>query len=77
TQKLADELVRQGFRVSADTVARLIEPSLARDITLAWRSGRRLPPAVSEFLNLAREAFPPEGLASWQLPGSAQGERRT
>ena len=43
-------------------VARLIEPSLTRDITLAWRSGRRLPPAAAEFLSLAREAFPPEGL---------------
>lgn len=50
------------------TVARLIEPSLTRDITLAWRSGRKLPPAVAEFLHLAREEFPPEGLASWQRP---------
>jgi DNA-binding transcriptional LysR family regulator len=47
-------------------VARLVEPSLARDITLAWRSGRRLPPAVAEFLELVRETFPPENLAGWQ-----------
>lgn len=52
-------------------VARLVDPPLARDITLAWRSGRRLPPAVAEFLNLARETFPPEGLASWQRPAQA------
>jgi LysR family transcriptional regulator, transcription activator of glutamate synthase operon len=45
-------------------VARLAEPALARDITLAWRAGRRLPPAVAEFLSLARETFPPEG--PWQ-----------
>jgi DNA-binding transcriptional LysR family regulator len=48
------------------SVERLVDPPLARDITLAWRSGRRLPPAVAEFLTLARETFPPEGLASWQ-----------
>jgi len=42
-------------------VARLIEPALTRDITLAWRSGRRLPPAVSEFLALTREMLPPQG----------------
>ncbi len=47
-------------------VERLVDPPLARDITLAWRSGRRLPPAVAEFLNLVRETFPPESLASWQ-----------
>ena len=42
-------------------VARLVEPALARDITLAWRAGRRLPPAVAEFLTLARETFAHEG----------------
>ena len=42
-------------------VVRLVEPALARDITIAWRAGRRLPPAVAEFLALARETFPPEG----------------
>jgi DNA-binding transcriptional LysR family regulator len=30
---------------------------LRRDITLAWREGRRLPPAVAAFLDLARETF--------------------
>jgi DNA-binding transcriptional LysR family regulator len=35
----------------------LTEPSLTRDITLAWREGRRHPPAALEFLDLARELF--------------------
>jgi DNA-binding transcriptional LysR family regulator len=35
----------------------LTDPPLARDITLAWREGRRHPPAVAEFLELAREVF--------------------
>jgi LysR family transcriptional regulator, transcription activator of glutamate synthase operon len=39
------------------TVARLIEPSLTRDITLACREGRRLAPAASEFLELSKELF--------------------
>ena len=43
----------------AIATARLVEPSLARDITIAWRAGRRLPPAVAEFLQLARDTFPP------------------
>lgn len=38
-------------------VAVLSEPSLTRDITLAWREGRRLGPAAAEFLVLARETF--------------------
>jgi DNA-binding transcriptional LysR family regulator len=38
-------------------VSRLVQPSLRRDITLAWREGRRLPPAVAAFLDLARETF--------------------
>ena len=38
-------------------VAELVEPSLSRDITLAWREGRRLSPAAAEFLELARETF--------------------
>ena len=38
-------------------VARLVEPSLSRDITLAWREGRRHPPAAAEFLELARETY--------------------
>ena len=38
-------------------VAALVEPSLRRDITLAWREGRRHPPAVSEFIALARDIY--------------------
>ena len=38
-------------------VATLVEPSLRRDITLAWRDGRRHSPAASEFLALALETF--------------------
>ncbi len=38
-------------------VVSLVEPSLRRDITLAWREGRRLTPAASAFLELARETF--------------------
>lgn len=38
-------------------VAVLTDPSLSRDITLAWREGRRLGPAAAEFLALARETF--------------------
>ncbi len=38
-------------------MARLIAPSLRRDITLAWREGRRLAPAAAAFLDLARETF--------------------
>jgi DNA-binding transcriptional LysR family regulator len=38
-------------------VARLIAPELHRDITLAWREGRRHPPAAAEFLDLARETY--------------------
>jgi DNA-binding transcriptional LysR family regulator len=38
-------------------VAALVQPSLRRDITLAWREGRRHPPAATAFLELARETF--------------------
>ncbi len=38
-------------------VARLIQPALTRDITLAWREGRRPAPAATEFLELARTTF--------------------
>ena len=38
--------------------ASLTQPALTRDITLAWREGRRLPPAAAEFLALARATFP-------------------
>ncbi len=38
-------------------VAALVEPALTRDITLAWRDGRRLAPAAAAFLELSRAAF--------------------
>lgn len=43
-------------------VATLTEPALRRDITLAWREGRRHAPAAAEFLDLARRTFtePPQ-----------------
>jgi LysR family transcriptional regulator, transcription activator of glutamate synthase operon len=38
-------------------VAALRDPALTRDITLAWREGRRLAPAAAAFLELARATF--------------------
>ncbi|HTX32421.1 MAG TPA: LysR family transcriptional regulator [Solirubrobacteraceae bacterium] len=38
-------------------VVALTDPPLTRDITLAWRQDRWHPPAVDEFLTLARETF--------------------
>ena len=38
-------------------MAFLTDPVLSRDITLAWREGRRHAPAAAEFLRLARETF--------------------
>src|SRR3984893_3434027 len=38
-------------------LATLIEPALTRDITLAWREGRRQAPAAAEVLELARATF--------------------
>ncbi len=38
-------------------VVSLTEPSLRRDITLAWRADRRHAPAAAAFLALARETF--------------------
>jgi len=38
-------------------VRRLTKPSLSRDITLAWRDGRRHPPAVARFLAMCRDMF--------------------
>jgi LysR family transcriptional activator of glutamate synthase operon len=40
-------------------VVALAGPPLVRDITLAWRQDRRHPPAVAEFLALARATFQP------------------
>ncbi len=42
-------------------VVALAEPALSRDITLAWRAGRRLAPAAEEFLELARSTFTDHG----------------
>jgi DNA-binding transcriptional LysR family regulator len=44
-------------------VASLTEPALSRDITLAWREGRRHAPAAAAFLNLARATFATDGPA--------------
>jgi DNA-binding transcriptional LysR family regulator len=38
-------------------IVALVEPTLFRDITLAWREGRRQSPAAAEFLELARATF--------------------
>lgn len=38
-------------------VAKLIDPALSRDITLAWREGRRHAPAATEFIRLALDTF--------------------
>ena len=54
-------------------VLALSGPPLARDITLAWREGRRHPPAVLEFLALARDAFSAQG----DTDGSASDGRRS
>jgi len=48
------DAVRPGAAVA---VAALEDPPLSRDITLAWRQGRSHPPAVAEFLALARATF--------------------
>jgi LysR family transcriptional regulator, transcription activator of glutamate synthase operon len=42
----------------AETAAVILtSPGLTRDITLAWREGRRHAPAAAEFLELARSTF--------------------
>jgi DNA-binding transcriptional LysR family regulator len=48
------DVVRPGPEVA---FAALVEPALTRDITLAWREGRRLAPAAAAFLELSRETF--------------------
>jgi DNA-binding transcriptional LysR family regulator len=45
-------------------VAALIDPALTRDITLAWREGRRLAPAAAEFLELAWATFATQGVST-------------
>jgi LysR family transcriptional regulator, transcription activator of glutamate synthase operon len=58
----------------AVTTVRLVDPPLARDITLAWRAGRRLPPAVGEFLAITRETFLSEDFPRRQ---QADGQPKT
>jgi DNA-binding transcriptional LysR family regulator len=52
----------EGFGADVAVVS-LTKPSLRRDITIAWREGRRLSPAAAEFLDLASETFA-------QIPGA-------
>jgi DNA-binding transcriptional LysR family regulator len=42
---------------AAISIAALIEPALTRDITLAWREGRRHTPAAAAFRELVLETF--------------------
>jgi LysR family transcriptional regulator, transcription activator of glutamate synthase operon len=42
---------------AAVAAVKLVEPALTRDITLAWREGRRHSPAAAEFLELALHTF--------------------
>jgi LysR family transcriptional activator of glutamate synthase operon len=48
------DAVGPGAEIAAVT---LTSPGLTRDITLAWREGRRHAPAAAEFLELARVTF--------------------
>jgi DNA-binding transcriptional LysR family regulator len=48
------DAVGQGAEVA---IARLVAPALRRDITLAWRAGRRHSPASQAFMDLAREMY--------------------
>ncbi|HET9125546.1 MAG TPA: LysR substrate-binding domain-containing protein [Solirubrobacteraceae bacterium] len=49
----------------ADVVAApIVDPVLRRDITLAWRAGRRHSPATAAFLELALEMFGSQDAAS-------------
>jgi DNA-binding transcriptional LysR family regulator len=52
-------------------VAALTAPTLSRDITLAWRQGRRHPPAVAEFLALALSTFSRDGVVGATQPSGA------
>ena len=54
------DAIGQGAEVA---VARLVAPALRRDITLAWRAGRRHSPAAQAFIELARETFTDETAA--------------
>jgi LysR family transcriptional regulator, transcription activator of glutamate synthase operon len=50
----------QGAGADVAVVA-LTDPALSRDITLAWRQGRRHTPAVIEFIELSRTLFTADG----------------
>ena len=54
------DAIGQGAEVA---IARLVAPVLRRDITLAWRAGRRHSPAAYAFLELARDTFTDETAA--------------
>ena len=56
-------------------VATLVEPSLTRDITLAWRQGRQLAPAAANFLDLARATFCGPEPGSGAFAGDRAGGR--
>jgi DNA-binding transcriptional LysR family regulator len=56
-------------------VVALTDPSLSRDITLAWRQDRRHPPAVAVFLALARSTFSESELRNGSPPGRSGGPR--
>ena len=58
-------------------VVALVDPPLSRDITLAWRQERRHPPAVTEFLALARSTFSDDGGQEGAVAASASGGRRS
>ena len=60
------DAIGQGAEVA---VARLVAPVLRRDITLAWRAGRRHSPAAHAFIELARETFTDATLAQ-SVPAS-------
>src|SRR5437764_2588633 len=59
------DAVAPGAEVAA---VALVDPKLSRDITLAWRQDRRHPPAVTEFLALARSTFGDAGVANGARP---------
>jgi DNA-binding transcriptional LysR family regulator len=58
-------------------VVALTDPPLSRDITLAWRQGRRHPPAVAEFLALARATFSENAAQDGAVAASMSGGRRS
>jgi DNA-binding transcriptional LysR family regulator len=68
------DAVAPGAEVAAAT---LTDPPLSRDITLAWRQGRRHPPAVAEFLALARATFSGLDPTGYAAAAAATGGRRS